>query len=281
MTGSPTSASAPEAGASTLGSSWLCPALERSVWWRGKPSPSRTWSKRCEAVSWLQRLCGAMPEPSMADAGVAAWVASLAASPASRTAGQESGSSHEILGTCGERRDASSYKPVAGGCSSRTSAECSQPPRARLPAPSACGETYSAWVSRLREDYSRRLRSALRRNANGSSSSLWQTPSVADTSGGRANRSGERSGELLLNGQVRVLCSRLGLTSWTPGAPISDATPRSSPDFLEALMGWPNRWTAGACSGTELSRFRRRMRSALSALGSPPEAPPAQLGLFG
>jgi hypothetical protein len=40
-------------------------------------------------------------------------------------------------------------------------------------------------------------------------------------------------------------------------------------------------WTDFACSATELSRFKQLMRSALSQLGSPAEAPPAQLALFG
>jgi len=50
------SASAPAAAGSISESSWLCPALAASLWWRGKPSPSRTWSQRLSKVSWLQRL---------------------------------------------------------------------------------------------------------------------------------------------------------------------------------------------------------------------------------
>jgi hypothetical protein len=53
-----------------------------------------------------------------------------------------------------------------------------------------------------------------------------------------------------------------------------------NPAFVEWLMGWPTGWTASACSATELSRFKQRMRSALSQLTSH-AAPPAQLSLFG
>lgn len=53
-----------------------------------------------------------------------------------------------------------------------------------------------------------------------------------------------------------------------------------NPGFVEWLMGWPTGWTASACSATELSRFKRHMRSALSQLTSH-AAPPAQLSLFG
>lgn len=53
-----------------------------------------------------------------------------------------------------------------------------------------------------------------------------------------------------------------------------------NPAFVEWLMGWPTGWTAFACSETELSRFKLRMRFALSQLTSH-AAPPAQLSLFG
>lgn len=51
-------------------SNWRFPALAQCVWWRGKPSPSRTWYQRWNKVSWLRLLCGAMPEPSTVGAGV-------------------------------------------------------------------------------------------------------------------------------------------------------------------------------------------------------------------
>lgn len=45
----------------------------------------------------------------------------------------------------------------------------------------------------------------------------WSTPSVADVTGGRANRSGARKNERLLNGQAPDLCSHLDPTTSTPG----------------------------------------------------------------
>jgi hypothetical protein len=59
-----------------------------------------------------------------------------------------------------------------------------------------------------------------------------------------------------------------------------------NPIFVADLMGWPDRWTrcvstSSGSSATALSLFKQRMRSALSQLGSPQEAPPAQLALFG
>ncbi|MFN3833416.1 MAG: hypothetical protein ACK4SQ_14415 [Allorhizobium sp.] len=115
---------------------------------------------------------------------------------------------------------------------------------------------------------------------------LWSTPSVADVQGGRKSRSGERNSELLMNGQADELCSLLDLTTSTVGE--THLKPRRSlnPLFVEWLMGWPPGWTLAAwtdfaCSETELSLWRGRMRYALSQLGLPQEAPPQQLALFG
>lgn len=140
---------------------------------------------------------------------------------------------------------------------------------------------------------------------------------MADVEGGRTSRSGDRKDELLLNSQARATMGaasrpsslpalviwRLGPPSWrarlsalrlyrtlmAPRAPTwrrlrtwaARATrPKLNAAFVEWLMGWPAGWTSSACSATELSRFKARMRSALSALPWPDGAP-AQLSFFG
>jgi hypothetical protein len=70
------------------------------------------------------------------------------------------------------------------------------------------------------------------------------------------------------------------------GATLSHPRRSLNPLFVEWLMGWPPAWTLVAwtdfaCSATELSLFKQRMRSALLQLGLPPAAPAAQLALFG
>jgi hypothetical protein len=72
----------------------------------------------------------------------------------------------------------------------------------------------------------------------------------------------------------------------TDGA-TSSPEPRSlNPLFVEWLMGWPSGWTLlaltdSACSATEWSLYKQQMRFALWSIDLPPEAPPAQLSLFG
>lgn len=109
----------------------------------------------------------------------------------------------------------------------------------------------------------------------------WPTPSVADVTGGRTSRSGDRKDELLLNTMASALASSLPAPETeTHGLPSSPERRTLNPRFVEWLMGWPAGWTSFECSATELSRFKADMRSALSQLTSH-AAPPAQLSLFG
>lgn len=172
---SATSPSALAAEDSISASSWQCQMLAQSCWWRGKPSPSPLWSKRCNALFWLRRLSGRMPPPSMAGPGVASWVASLAASHASPIPSRAAEAADTIPETSGRTPGGSSPRRAPGGCSSRTSLACSPRPRDSAPAPTASAEIYRDWVMRLRADYSARLRSARAMSASACSSSAWPT----------------------------------------------------------------------------------------------------------
>lgn len=170
---STSSASAPAAAGSISASDWRCQMLTRSCWWRGKPSPSATWSQRLNKVSWLRRLSGAMCEPSTADHGVASWMASLAASRASLIPSPESGSERKTNATCGATQGGSSFNPAPGSSSSKTSKACSPPA-----APNVSSETFADCVIRLRSDYSARQKRAQAISATACLSSLWPTAKV-------------------------------------------------------------------------------------------------------
>lgn len=130
----------------------------------------------------------------------------------------------------------------------------------------------------------------------------WSTPSVADVTGGRKSRSGERSSELLINGQSEALMTGLSTprdrATSPDGAPCSSDGPTSprrlNPMFVEWLMGWPEGWTRLALetstssepmpcgfSETAFIRWRRHMHAELSRLISIAEACPRQMSLFG
>lgn len=429
---STSSPSAPAAAGSISESNWRFPALAASVWWRGKPSPSRTWFQRWNKVSFIRLLCGAMPEPSTADAGVDAWTASLAASRVSPTALPGGSVEASMSATCGPTPDASSCNPDAGSSLSKTSAACSRRGLTKSLEPSGYGETFASLVSRLRSDCLRRRKSARAMSGSGSSSSAWPTPAAnngerggmtpeereghtlnlqdqvqgfnvsawptptANDFKGRGptleRSDGKMRGDRLdyaaeqlwytpnvpnggrtlsedtsptgmtadgikrqvgLENQVRwwatpqardhmpphsperiaamkalghgmrnlndeaamwmtprshevgnyqysrgdktkpvetltgqTIYSRLAQVTVKTGKPSSKERRSLNPLFVEWLMGWPPGWTLlvstdFACSATELCRFNQRMRSALSAIALPAEAPPAQLALFG
>jgi len=84
--------------------------------------------------------------------------------------------------------------------------------------------------------------------------SLLPTPSVADTQGGRKSRSGDRAGELLLNGiahqqawgQYAAAIARAEQAIGRPAPPPTETGPkgaaRLSPRFVEFLMMLPEGW---------------------------------------
>lgn len=379
---STSSPSAPVEPASILASNWQFQMLEQCAWSRGKVSRSRNWYQLWKRASWLRRLYGAMPEPSMAAHGVAQWTASLVASRASRTALPESVSATKTSATSGQLPAGSSSNPRRGSSSSKTSGACSR--RVGL---NASGETFTDWASGLREDCSRRRKSAQAMSANASSSllwptatpsrggdntnskavkdrghgnnlvgiatahqasawptptandwkgsgptmersdgkmrgdrldyateQLWSTPRASDGEKGGPNQSFGAGGIPLPAQTVQWMTPRshevgnyqysrgdktkpvLTLTGQASSLPVlmtvKTGKPHSkdrrslNPLFVEWLMGWPPGWTLlawtdFACSETELSAWKRRMRCALLQLGLPPEAPPAQLALFG
>lgn len=134
------------------------------------------------------RLCGAMPEPSLAGASEAAWIASLGESHASRIPLPESGSGGTMSAISGPRCEGSSSRPARGARSSKTSPAWSHP--AGLP---ASGETFTGWVLRLRQDSSVRKRLVRAMAARGSSclpsinppsqGEVWPTATANDFKG--------------------------------------------------------------------------------------------------
>lgn len=184
---STSSVSVPEAEDSISASSWHFQQLELHVWSRGKATRSRDWFRRWKKAVWLQRLSTRMSNPSQAETGVAAWTASLAASRVRLIPSPERNSGRMTIETSGLTPGGSSSSRGRGSSSSKTSRACLAPGQMRLLAQSESGETFAAWVARLRVDSSRRRKSASRMNASASSSlesttgatlnkPIWPTP---------------------------------------------------------------------------------------------------------
>ncbi len=166
-------------------SNWQCQALAASCSWRGRPSPPATWSQRCNKVSWVRLLYGAMSPPSTAALGVASWMASLAASRASRIASPENGLAKMTNAISGPTRAGSSSSPAPGSSLSRTSGASY-----RQAAPNGYGETFADLASTWRQDCSRRQRSARAMSASAGLPSQW--PTAKALSGGANSKRQER-----------------------------------------------------------------------------------------
>lgn len=139
-------------------------------------------------MPWLQRLCGAMSEPSTAVRGVESWIASLAATHASHSASPASAVDRTILGTFGPASLESLRRSSPASCSSRMSQDTS------LSASMLFAPICDPSASELRLDCLRRRKSARRTGGSGCSSSAC--PMVVANEGEKVSgprRDGDRT----------------------------------------------------------------------------------------
>jgi len=168
------SASAPASEDSTSASvpdfeEWAA-LLERCAWWRGKPSQSRTWLMRCKRVDWMNVLFGLETSRTYPSKSFRPSTGSQGATPASRSAKQESGWGEKTLAICGPTSSDSPSLFDQVESSSRTSQAISR---------SALIKSFETWkhaVSAVRSACTQRRKSVPPTDANESSSSAWPTP---------------------------------------------------------------------------------------------------------
>jgi hypothetical protein len=168
------SASAPGSADSTSDSTKDCEPLAanlaRSAWWRGKPSPSRSWERRCRKGGWMNVLSGAEISETYPATNFRRSTGSPAAIPASHSPTLASEWEKTTLVICGQRSSTSSELFDPEESSSRTS------PATCRSASIASFKTWRDAVTAVRSDCLRRRKSAHHTDASGSSSSGWPTP---------------------------------------------------------------------------------------------------------
>ena len=174
-----TSACAVDTKESGLDSEEFSQICERSLTWRGKDSLSRTWLQRWKRESWMQHLCTRTLKPSLTESSVDAWISSLEASRANPSVLLESVKALKILDTCSHTSQTESGSANLELFSLKTSKELSQPrQQTESQFSSMSSESWKAWVTEQRQEYSARLKLAHLIRESGSTS--WATPQTFD-----------------------------------------------------------------------------------------------------
>lgn len=205
--------------------------------WSGRSIPPRSWSRAWQRAHWLRLLSGLTCDPSMADRGAAAFVASLDPLPASPSPAPVGTQVCPTNAGSGPTFSASSARWDRGSsswrtCPSSASTDCLSSP-ATFPT--------SGIVSRG-ELYPRAI-SAPRRSGTGSGSSLsWPTPTAA-ASGEGVDRTGSGRGRKL-HAQAKAwptpTANTYGSTNnGCPGDGRAQYATAGTPSLTSLARDWP------------------------------------------
>lgn len=248
----------------TLPSDIWADEASRSLMWRGKPLPPKSWQRAWTREPWVQRLSTRTLPSSTDDRLSAWWTESLEAIPASPSALLESALEMQTLDTSGPTSSDSSDKSTPSGASSRTFAGICLSEHTRSSA------TFKGWTSELRLASTLRKKSG--RLTRGSAFSFWPTPTVCGNYNaiGASPTSGDgletkakkwatptaRDWKDGYDPSMEVPSSKCRLGLQVPRTPPvgtnTSSEPRAlNPRFVERLMGWPDGWTDSGCSETE------------------------------
>ena len=145
---------------------------EPSLLARSKPSLARTWSLKWKRDSWTQHLSGRILKPSHGQSFVTAWTSSLEVIPASHSQQQANDLDETTLDTSGHISQTEFALCDQESASLKTSKDTSHLDSERLLA------NWKALVTRLRGEYSVRVKSAHLTRESGSLS--WPTANARD-----------------------------------------------------------------------------------------------------
>jgi hypothetical protein len=232
--------------------------IESSLMWRSKPSLLPTWCRRWKTGSWFQRLCGRILKPCQWKSFETEFQSSLADIHANHSHPQESDLEKKTQDTSGLTSSTSSKQLDLFDVSLKTSKDISASDSEKSLA------TWKALVTKLRGEYSQRVKSAqlIRENESTSwptltvqdsdkatkkmrdnhqnnltavvfSQETWPTPSARDHKGGYI-------GGRIRNGKVSfdtldVAVQHVNNKDKVPG--------HLNPAWVEWLMGVPTGWT--------------------------------------
>jgi hypothetical protein len=153
---------------------------EKSLMWRSKPSQPRTWLRRWKMEGWMQHLSSRILKPSHTEGFVDAWTSSLGDSRANLSVLLESVKQLKILDTSFPISGTESETANLELFSWKTLRESSPPrPQTENQFSSMSSESWKAWVTEQRQEYSQRVKSAHLIRESGSLS--WPTITVNES----------------------------------------------------------------------------------------------------
>lgn len=260
--------------------------LAESVTWRGKQRASSSWLRAWKKGGWIRRLFTRMPEPSMADRGVAEWISSLPATRASHLALPARDSQKQTQGTSGQTSSGSSVRYSQPSLFSRTSKDTSSE------ASELSSVTLTNWGSMRNGEFIQQPKPDTRTVATGSSS--WPTPRAITGGAESAQRKQElgrtRSGGSDLQAEAQNWATPTARdykdgADPSPNAPTnallgrqaprvtgqmspSSTGRRLNPWFVEWLMSFPAGWTVCEHSETLSAQRKQLWHCGISAGGS-------------
>lgn len=247
---------------------------EKSLTWRGKDSQQRTWLQRWKRESWMQHLCSRTLKNSLSKSFVDAWTSSLQDSRANRLAFAQSVRELQTRDICFHLSEMESESANLELFSLKMLKELS-PVKQQMENQfsNMSSESWKAWVTEQRQEYSQRLKSA--HLTRGSESLSWLTPVVQDSkhSGTNAGPNGRRdllvnqvnwptptardhkggyTGGRIRNGKVSMDTLDLAVQAHTEGGLLDQENRNTignpqgqqlNPDWVAQLMGLPVGWT--------------------------------------
>ena len=236
--------------------------------WSGKPMQPRNLLRSWKRAAWIRRLSGLTCSPSTLEHGAARWIASLQASPASRTVSPASEPAPATNAGSGQPSSESFVTLVRGSWCSRTFADFF-----RQKEWTPFSQTWPVSGSLRNGECYRRPPLALRTGASGSSSSAWPTPASRDHKGRDldSRNGGASLSHATETGEFSHSSPPAQATSDGPTSSPSGHTsrPRLNPAFVAWLMGTPWWWTNPAVTNSaasEMASYRCKLRSRLSSL---------------
>jgi len=215
--------------------------LERSLWWRGKPSPFRVWLKRWKKKGWIKQLFGRIFVPSHSESFEDWYTSQVEVSPVSPLAILDFASQTETNDTSIPSSNLELENVDLPLFSWKMSKGSSPQKQVKVNLFSnMSSEAWSRWVTQQRQEYSVRLK--LEEDTKEKEYLLWATPTARDWKDGTAKACKNSPVNSLLGRQIhhaKYLPQSTNLNTFG-----KDREPHQlNPAWTEQLQELPTGWT--------------------------------------